>query len=90
MNGQQRFLHNIVYEIGSYSFAARHPCDEGYAVAQQRFVDCAIAGLGGDHPSRPPTINFLLRGRFRIHSGRSNFHRRSIHRSYGHIRSIKK
>jgi hypothetical protein len=28
------FLHDIVYEIGWYSLAARHPPDEGDAVAQ--------------------------------------------------------
>ena len=34
MNGQQRLLHDIIYEIGWYSLAARHPLDEGDAVAQ--------------------------------------------------------
>src|SRR5689334_3487962 len=56
VNGEQCFLHNVVYQIGSYSLATRHPFDRRYAVAQQRFVGGSIAGLRGDHPGRPPTI----------------------------------
>ena len=34
MNGQQRLLHDIIYEIGWYALAARHPLDERNAVTQ--------------------------------------------------------
>ena len=90
MNGEQRFLHNIVYKISSYSLGTRYPLDERDTVAQQCFVGGSIAGLGGDHPGRPPAINFRLSGRFCIHCHHSGCHRRSIHRSYGHIQFIEK
>ena len=47
MNGEQCFLHNVVYQIGSYSLATRHPFYKRYAVAQQRFIGGSIAGLPG-------------------------------------------
>src|ERR1700675_42086 len=91
MNGEQRFLNDIVHKIGSYSLATRHPFYKRYAVAQQRFIGGSIAGLSGDHPGCPPTVNFaLLTGRPCIHRPRPARRRRCIHRRRGHERFIEK
>jgi len=49
MNGQQHVLHHVVDAVGRHPAPSRDALDDRYAVAQQRLVGVAVAGLSGGH-----------------------------------------